>query len=259
MSEKFPSMKASYYIYTMVLAAGMLTALADEPKTNTPTDATSTPNTNKVVVPAPMAAPLVANGVKPPVVVPSWQTSAVPVQSNITAAPPASAKAVIPLSMTATSVPAPTVANEGKPPVVVPSWQTSAIPAQSNITAAPPTPAKAVIPLPMSATSAPATAVANEGKPPAVAPLEQTSAIPAQTEITSEPPTPTNAAAPSAESSGNGHKGVWAGGMAVLALAGGLAIFMLRRFRASSGSLITSAMNENQKSHEDKNAPPPMA
>ena len=45
-------MKAWIYIYTIVFAAGMVTALADETKTNTPTTATmSTPaNTNEVAV-----------------------------------------------------------------------------------------------------------------------------------------------------------------------------------------------------------------
>jgi len=208
-SEKFPSMKARVYIYAFVLAAGMVTALADETKTNTQTDATtSTPNTNEVAVPPPMVAPSVTNEVKPPAVVHLMQTSAVPVQSNITAAPQ--------------------------------------------------TPTKAVVPLPMTATSAPAPAVANELKPPVVVPLEQTSAVPEQTEITNEPLTPTNAAAPPPESSGTGHTGVLAGGVVILA--GVLGIFMWRRSHAASqGSLITSAMNENQKSHEDKNAPPPMA
>ncbi len=208
-SEKFPSMKAWIYIYTMVLAAGMVTALAQETKTNTQTsDNISTPNTNRVAVPPP--------------------------------------------------VPAPAVTNEVKPPAVVPLMQTSAVPVQSNITAAPRIPTNAITPLPMTATSAPAPVATNEMKPPAVAPLEQTSAVPAQTEITNEPLTPTNAAAPPPESSGIGHKGVWAGGVVILA--GGLAIFMWRRSHASSqGSLITSAMNENQKSNEDKNVPPPMA
>jgi hypothetical protein len=111
----------------------------------------------------------------------------------------------------------------------------------------------------MTATSAPAPAVAKEVKPPAVAPLVETSAVPTQPEITAEPLTPTNAAAPPPESSGIGRKGVLAGGVAVLAVVGGLAIFMWRRSHAASqGSLITSAMNEDQKKREDKNVPPPM-
>jgi hypothetical protein len=208
-SEKFPFMKAWICIYTIIFAAGMVTALADETKTNTQTDATTgTPNTNAVAAPPPMAAPAVTNEVKLPIIAPLMQTSAVPVQSNVT---------------------------------VVPR-----------------TPTNTVFPSPMAATSAPAPAVANELKPPVVAPLEQTSAVPAQTKITNEPLTPTNAAAPPPESSGTGHTGVLAGGVVILA--GVLGFFMWRRSHAASqGSLITSAMNENQKSHEDKNAPPPMA
>jgi hypothetical protein len=210
-SEKFPFMKAWISIYTIVFAAAMVTALADETKTNTQTDATTgTPSTNEVAAPPPMAVPVVTNEVKPPAIVPLMRTSAVPVQSNITVAPQ--------------------------------------------------TPTKAIVPLPTTATSAPVPAVTNEMKPPAVEPLEQTSTVPAQPKITVAPQMPTNAAAPPPESSGIGQKGVWAGGVAFLALVGGLAIFMWRRSHATSqGSLITSAMNENQKSHEDKNAHPPPA
>jgi hypothetical protein len=208
-SEKFPFMKAWICIYTIAFAAGMVTALAGETKTNMQTDATTgAPNTNAADILPPLAAPVVTNEVKLPIVAPMLQTSAVPVQSNITATPR--------------------------------------------------TPTKTIVPLPMTATSAPAPVVANGMKPPVVAPLEQTSAVPAQTEITHEPQTPTNAAAPPPESSGTGHTGVLAGGVVILA--GVLGIFIWRRSHAASqGSLITSAMNENQKSHEDKNAPPPMA
>jgi hypothetical protein len=196
-SGKFPSMKARIYICTLVLAAGMMTAPAQETKTDTQTSAaTSTPNTNEVAVPPPMVA---------------------------------------------TSAPAPAVAKEVKPPAVAPLKSP-----------------KAVVPVPMAATSAPAPMVANEVKPPAVAPLVQTSAVPAQPEITAEPLTPTNAAAPPSEGSGIGHKSVWVGGVVVLVV--GLVIFLWWRFHAASqGSLITSAMNEDQKSREDKNVPPPMA
>jgi hypothetical protein len=209
-------MKAWIYIYTIVFAAGMVTALADETKTNTQTsDTISTPNTNGIAVPLPMAA---------------------------------------------TSAPAPAVAKEVKPLAVVPLMQTSTVPVQPHIPAALLTLTNAVAPLPMTATSAPAPAATNEVKPPVVAPSEQTSAVPAQTEITVEPQTPTNAAAPPTESSGVGHKGVWAMGVVILVLVVGLVISMWRRSHATpQGSLITSAMNENQKSHEDKNAPPPMA
>jgi hypothetical protein len=187
-------MKAGIYIYIIVLAAGMVTVLAQEIKTNTQT---STPNAGEVAVPP---------------------------------------------STTTTSAPAPAVVKEARPPV-----------------AAPQTPTKAVAPLSMTATSAPAPAVAKEVKSPVAAPLVETSAVPAQPEITAEPLTPTNAAAPPIESSGTGHKGIWTGAVIVLAVVGGRAIFMWRRSHISSrGSLITSALNEDQKSREDKNAPPPM-
>jgi hypothetical protein len=88
-------MKAWIYIYAIVCAAGMVTVLADETKTNTQTGATTNlpANTNEIAVPPPMTAtsapaPAIVHKVKPPVVVPLTQTSAVPAQSNITAAPP---------------------------------------------------------------------------------------------------------------------------------------------------------------------------
>ena len=94
-------MKAWIYICAIVFAAGMVTALADE--TNTPTGATTnTPtgattnlpaNTNEVAVPPPMTvtstpAPPVAGEVSPPDNVSLMETSAVPAQPDITAAPP---------------------------------------------------------------------------------------------------------------------------------------------------------------------------
>jgi len=135
-SGKFPPMKAWIYIYAIVFASGMVTVLADE--TNTQTGATmSIPaNTNEVAVPAPMTAtsapaPAVVHKVKPPVVVPLTQTSAVPAQSNITAAPLTTTNAITPPPMiTSTSTPA--VTGE------VSLMQTNAVPAESNITAAPP-------------------------------------------------------------------------------------------------------------------------
>jgi len=137
-SGKFPPMKAWIYIYAIVFAAGMLTALADETKTNTQTGETmSIPaNTNEVAVPPPMTAtsapaPVVAHKVKPPVVVPLMQTSAVPAQPNITAAPLTTTNVITPpLMITSTSAPA--VTGE------VSLMQTNAVPAESNITAAPP-------------------------------------------------------------------------------------------------------------------------
>jgi hypothetical protein len=125
MSGKFPPMKAWICIYAIVFAAGMLTALAEE--TNTQTGATTNipANNNGLAVPPPMTAtsapaPVVAHKVKPPVVVPLTQTSAVPAQTNITAA-----------SLTM-STSAPAVAGDES------LMQTSAVPAQSDITAAPP-------------------------------------------------------------------------------------------------------------------------
>ena len=191
-------MKAWIYIYTIVFTAGMMTVLAQETKTNTPTSATiNTTNANEVAVPRPVAA---------------------------------------------TSAPAPVIAKEAKPPAVATLK-----------------PTKAAAPLSANATSAPAPASTNEMKPPAVASLVETSAVPAQPEITAESLTPTNAVAPPPESSGIGRKGIWAGGVAFLVVVGGLAIFMWRRSHtASHGSLISSAMNEDQKTREDKNAPPPV-
>jgi hypothetical protein len=99
-SGKFPPMKAWIYICAIVFAAGMVTALADETKTNTQTGATmSIPaNTNEVAVPPPMttspSAPAVAGEVRPPDDVSLMQTGAVPAQSNITAAPPSESSGI---------------------------------------------------------------------------------------------------------------------------------------------------------------------
>jgi hypothetical protein len=137
-------MKAWIYICAIVFAAGMVTALADE--TNTPTGATTNlpANTNEVAVPLPMTAtsapaPAIVHKVKPPVVVPLTltKTSAVPAQSNITAALLTTTNTITPPPMT-TSTSAPAVAGEVRPPEDVSLIQTSAVPAQSNITAAPP-------------------------------------------------------------------------------------------------------------------------
>ena len=137
-------MKAWIYICAIVFAAGMLTALADETKTNTQTGATmSTPAvTNEVAIPPPMVitstpAPAAANNVKPPAGAPAMQTSAVPAQPNITAAPLTTTNAITPPPMT-TSTSAPAVAGEVRPPEDVSLMQTGAIPAQSNINVAPP-------------------------------------------------------------------------------------------------------------------------
>jgi hypothetical protein len=186
-------MKARIYIYAVVFAAGMLTASADEPKTNTQTGATTnTPaNTNQVAVPPPMTttpapAPAVAHKVKPPAVVPLTQTSAVPAQSNIAAAPLTTTNAIPPPPMT-TSTSAPTVTGE------VSLMPTGAVPAQSNITAAPPP-----------------------------------------------------------ESSGTSRKGIWVMSIILLAVVGGLAVFLLRRSgKADHASLITRAMSEHKDEDKD--------
>jgi hypothetical protein len=163
---------------------------------------------------------------------PAGAVTNTPITNEVAAQPPAATPA---------PAPAPAVVKEVKPPVV-----------------APPKAAKAVVPVPATVTSAPAPAVIKEVKTPEVVPLVETSAVPAQTNISAEPLTPTNAAAPPPESSGIGRKGVWAG-VALLVVVIGLTIFLWQRFHAASGgSLITSAMAEDQKSREDKNAPPPM-
>ena len=88
-------------------------------------------------------------------------------------------------------------------------------------------------PPPMTVTSTPAPAVANEVKPPDAVPLAQTSAVPAQPNITAAPLVPAKAATPPPEGPGNGRKGALAIGVAigVAFLAGGLAVFILRRAR----------------------------
>ena len=132
-------MKARIYFYTIVLAAGMMTVLAQETKTNTQTSATiNTTNANEVAVPRPMAptsapAPVIAKEAKPPAVATLKPT-----------------KAVAPLSMTATSAPAPASTNEVKSPAVASLVETSAVPAQSEITAESLTPTNAAAPPPES-------------------------------------------------------------------------------------------------------------
>jgi len=193
-SGKFPFMKARIYIYAIVFAAGMLTAPADETKTNTQTGATNSlpANTNQVAVPPPMIA---------------------------------------------TSAPAPAVVRKVKPPVVVPLAQTSTVSAQSNSAAASLTTTNAII-LPPTNISTSTSAVAGEVS------LIQTSAVPAQSNIPTAPPT---------ESSGMRWKGTLAISVAILAVAGGLAVFMLRRpGKADHASLITRAMDEHKDEHKDE-------
>jgi hypothetical protein len=206
MSGKFPLMKAWTCIYAIVFAAGMVTALAQETNTTTqtgvPTDGFA--STNEVAVPPPIAP---------------------------------------------TPAPVPAVTHKVKPPVVVPLTQTSAVPAQSNITTAPLTTTNAITQPPMiTSTSAPA--VAGEVS------LVQTGAVSAQSDVTTE------------ESSGIGQKGVLLISVAILAVASGLVVFMLRSLRkADHASLITRAMVEtkdedkdtgrHEDKHEDAKSPPP--
>jgi hypothetical protein len=117
--------------------------------------------------------------------------------------------------------------------------QTNAVPAQSNSAAAFLTTINAVI-LPPTNTATSASAVTVEES------LMQTNAVPVQSNITAAPPP---------ESSEIGWKGALAISVAILAVAGGLAVFMLRRLgKADHASLITRAMSEHKDGdkHEEK-------
>jgi hypothetical protein len=212
-------------------------------------------------VPAP---PMFTNAPAPPSPPQSSVPSLIIIGTTITnrVPPPAPKPALTnppPMVMVITSTPVPAVTNEVKPPDEVPLMQTSAVPAQPNITAASLTTTNVITPPPMT-TSTSAPAVAGEVRPPDDVSLMETSAVPAQSNITAAPPS---------ESSGTGRKGVLAIGVAFLAVAGGLTVFMLRRSRkADHASLITRAMNEDkdtgkhEEKHEDKKEdkkfPPPM-
>ena len=192
-------MKARIYIYAIVFAAGMLTALADEPKTNTQTGATtSTPaNTNEVAVPP---------------------------------------------TMTATSAPAPAVVRKMKLPAVVPLTQTSAVPAQLTSPQRPDND-KCHHPAADDHINVRTRGCRRSGTAERMS-LTQTSAVPAQSNITTAPPP---------ESSGIGWKGALAISVAILAVAGGLVVFMLRRpGKADHASLITRAMSEHKDEHKDE-------
>ena len=157
-------------------------------------------------------------------------------QTGATTNTPADTNEVaVPPPITTTPAPAPVVTHKVKPPVVVPLTQTSAVPAQSNVTTAPLT----------TSTSAPVAA--------GEVSLMQTGAVSTESNVP--------AASPS-ESSGIGRKGVLLISVAILAVAGGLAVFMLRSLRkADHASLITRAMGENKDEdknpgrHEDKKSP----
>jgi hypothetical protein len=115
--------------------------------------------------------------------------------------------------------------------------QTNAVPAQSNSAAAFLTTINAVI-LPPTNTATSTSTVAGEES------LMQTNAVPVPSNITAAPPP---------ESSEVGWKGALALSVAILAVAGGLAVFMLRRLgKADHASLITRAMNEHKDEHKDE-------
>ncbi len=132
--------------------------------------------------------------------------------------------------------PAPPVADASATSNLPPSSVPSLIIVGTTITnqVPPPQPKPAPAnPPPMTGTSAPAPVVANGVKPPEVVPLAQTSAVPAPPNITTAPLMPAKAATSPPESPGIGRKGALAIGVAigVSFLAGGLAVFLLRRAR----------------------------
>jgi len=134
----------------------------------------------------------------------------------------------------------PAIVHKVKPPVVVSLTQTSAVPAQSNVTVAPLMTTNVITRSPTTSTFAPA--VAGEGS------LVETSAVPAQSNVTA------------GESSGIGRKGILLISVALLAVLGGLAVFLLRSSRkADHASLITRAMSEtkDEDKHDDAKSPPP--
>jgi hypothetical protein len=125
-------MKAWINIYAIVLAAGTLTALTQETKTNTPVAATPAvaASTNLIASPAAttaISAPAaVVHKVKSPPAAPSTPTNAVPAQTNVTA-----------VSATV-STSAPPVTGETPAPEEESLTPTNATPAENDITAAPP-------------------------------------------------------------------------------------------------------------------------
>jgi len=134
------------------------------------------------------------------------------------------------------AVPAPPkVTNAPAPPSPPRSSVPSLIIVGTTITnrVPPPAPKPALTnPPPMVITSTPAPVVTNEVKPPDEVLLMQTGAVPAQSKIDTALLPRTKTITPPSESSGPGHKGTLAVGMAFLVVAGGLAFFMLRRARS---------------------------
>ena len=99
----------------------------------------------------------------------------------------------------------------------------------NHVSPAAPKPAPAN-PSPTVVTSTPESTVATEVKPPEDVLLMQTSAAPAHLKTTAgSPTTSTNAVVPPAESSGNRRIGALVVGVAFLAVAVGLTVFMFRR------------------------------
>jgi hypothetical protein len=130
MSGKFPFMKARICVCAIVSAAGLLTALAEEPRTNPPAAPTvSVPAvTNEVAVPPPPPAtsapvPAPVHKVKPPVVVPLTPTNTISAPTNASA-----------LSST-TSTSATSVAGEPKAPEEESLTPAGGVPAESNLVA----------------------------------------------------------------------------------------------------------------------------
>ena len=141
----------------------------------------------------------------------------------------------VPPPMATTSAPAPAVVRKVKPPAVVPLTQISTVVSLTTTNA---------ITSPPMTTSTSAPPVAAEVKPPEEESLMPTSAVPAQANVPAAPPT---------ESSGIGWKGTLAISVAILAVAGGLVFFMLRRLgKADHASLITLAMSESKDKHKDE-------
>jgi hypothetical protein len=138
----FPPLPEAVHAPPMVTNAP---ALPSPPRSSVPSlIIVGTTITNRVPPPAPKPAltnppPMTTSAPAPAVTneVSLMQTSAVPAQPNITAAPLTTTNAITPPPMT-TSTSAPAVAAEVRPPDNVSLMQTGAVPAQSNITAAPP-------------------------------------------------------------------------------------------------------------------------
>jgi len=101
----------------------------------------------------------------------------------------------------------------------------------------PPPALKSVLtnPPPLVITATPAPVVTNQVKPPDEVLLMQTGAVPAQLKIAAAPLTTTNAIAPPSDTIEISRKSAFAIGVAFLAMAGGLAVFILRRARKPGG------------------------